>query len=52
MENEEKFKIKCEKPIIYCEEYNTEACRYTCDYSIKMQSLESLIKIQTLERKL
>jgi len=36
----EEFKIKCEKPITYCEEYRTEACRYTCDYSINMKGLE------------
>jgi len=36
----EELRIKCEKPITYCADYRTEACRHTCDYSIKMLSLE------------
>ena len=40
----EEFEIKCKKPISYCEDYKNEGCRYTCDYSIRMQELERKIK--------
>jgi len=44
IEKEEEFKIKCIKPITYCEDYKTEACRYICDYSIKIQNLEKRLQ--------